>query len=64
MARAVRRSDPAPPVAGLARDRYDGDALGSAARAFIDRAAVPLLHKPFEPAEALAIVRRVASQKL
>jgi len=39
-----------------------GDALGSAARAFADRAAVPLLHKPFEPAEALAIVRRVASQ--
>lgn len=38
-----------------------GDALGGGAQAFVQQHALPLLHKPFEPREVLALVQRVAS---
>lgn len=37
-----------------------GDSLSGSAQAFVQASGLPLLHKPFEPAEVLAMVRRVA----
>lgn len=39
-----------------------GDALGGSAHAFVQDSGLPVLHKPFEPGEVLALVHRVAAQ--